>query len=55
MERRVTRVAAVVHYILGCLVFPPNRSKLLSAWVRFAEVSAKTALTVMELLHESPP
>ena len=50
----MTRVAAIIHDILGCFVFPPNRSKLLSTRVRFAEVSAKTALTVMELLHGSP-
>jgi hypothetical protein len=54
VQRRMSRVAAVVQQLFRRFVFAPDRGELLSARVGFAEVCAEAALAVMELLHGSP-
>ena len=55
MERRVLRVTAVIDERLRSLVLAPDGSDLLGSRVRLAEVNAQAALSVVDLLHVSPP
>ena len=54
MQRRVTRVTALIDQHLGRLVLLADRDELLRPRVALAEVDAETALSVVNLLHVVP-
>src|SRR4051812_14149063 len=51
MERRMTRVSALVDEILGSIMADPDLNQLLTIGMRLPEVGAEPALPVLDLLH----
>lgn len=55
VQRRMPRVTAVIEQLLRCLVASANGRDLLGLRMRLAEMETQAALSIVKLLHASPP